>query len=247
MISISEEVKNTEDVKTILESIEELALNSSKIPIINKLLLDEERFFALLDILNKNLPEEITQSKEIVFSRDRILNDAKLREKELIETAEARASLMTSEHEVIKKASVTADAIIKQAEEKAITLTSGTQHDYDQVINKAKEQALEYSKKVKEDAQTSVSKAKEDADVLIKGAREQAEALRKTSQEKIAEIMKKAHAEAENVMKKAKEDYNKTLDDSDQYADYVLAELETSLESMVSAIKKGKEKILYVI
>lgn len=66
-------------------------------------MLDEEKFYGLLDFLNKTLPDEINQSKEIVFTKDRILNDANCKLSELLENAEARARLMTSEHEVIKK------------------------------------------------------------------------------------------------------------------------------------------------
>lgn len=99
MISISEE-----NVKSILEMIEDLVLNSAKIPILNKLIIDEDKLFGLLDELTKNLPVEMSESIEIVQNKERIMFEANSRATELVSNAEMKASVLVSNSEVLKKA-----------------------------------------------------------------------------------------------------------------------------------------------
>lgn len=99
MILISEE-----NVKSILDMIEDLVLNSAKIPILNKLIIDEDKLFGLLDELSKNLPQEMSESIEIVENKERILSEADNRAQEMVSSAEMRAKVLVSESEVLKKA-----------------------------------------------------------------------------------------------------------------------------------------------
>jgi len=102
VINISEE-----NVKSILELIEELVLNSPKIPILNKLIIDEDKLFSLLDELNKNLPAEMSEAKVIVENKERliieanekydeIINDSEKKAQDILQVAESKSSNMVT-------------------------------------------------------------------------------------------------------------------------------------------------------
>lgn len=119
MIYISEE-----NVKSILELIEDLVLNSPKIPVFNKLIIDEDKLFGLLDELNKNLPAEMTESKLIVENKERILAEADQKYAELLNSAESKSNeiLSSSElksKELVSNAEIRSKDLLTQAEIKS--------------------------------------------------------------------------------------------------------------------------------
>lgn len=108
MINISEE-----NVKSILELIEELVLNSPKIPILNKLIIDEDKLFSLLDELNKNLPAEMSEAKVIMENKEKLIAEANEKYSEILSESENKAS------EILTVAETKSSSIVSIAENKA--------------------------------------------------------------------------------------------------------------------------------
>ncbi len=113
-----------ENVKSILELIEDLVLNSPKIPVFNKLIIDEDKLFGLLDELNKNLPAEMTESKLIVENKERILAEADQKYAELLNSAESKSNEILSSSELTSKelvsnAEIRSKDLLTQAEIKS--------------------------------------------------------------------------------------------------------------------------------
>jgi hypothetical protein len=104
-------VISEENVKTILDTIEDLVLNSPKIPIFNKLILDEDKLFSLLDTLRQQLPKEMSEAQTIVMNRDKLLLEANNRAKEMIAAAEQRAKVLVSNNEIVKKSLQEAESL----------------------------------------------------------------------------------------------------------------------------------------
>ncbi len=100
-----------ENVKSILDTIEDLVLNSPKIPIFNRLLIDEDKLFSLLDNLRQNLPKEMKEAQTIVINKDKIIADANSRAKEMVADAEVRAKLLVSNNEIVKKSKLEAESL----------------------------------------------------------------------------------------------------------------------------------------
>ncbi|GIW21475.1 MAG: hypothetical protein KatS3mg068_0482 [Candidatus Sericytochromatia bacterium] len=103
------------NINSILDSIDEVVLNSTKIPILNKSLLDEEKLINLIDTLRQNLPESIEQAEKIVANKDKILEEASSRAKEIEISAQERAKILLDNNEIIKKANIEANKIINEA------------------------------------------------------------------------------------------------------------------------------------
>jgi hypothetical protein len=100
-----------DNVKSILDIIEDLVLNSPKIPIFNKLIIDEDKLFSLLDSLRQQLPKEMNEARSIVQNRDKILLEANNRAKEMISNAETRAKVLVSNNEIVKKSLLEAESL----------------------------------------------------------------------------------------------------------------------------------------
>jgi hypothetical protein len=105
-------IKISEDnVKSILDMIEDLVLNSPKIPIFNKLIIDEDKLFSMLDTLRQKLPKEMNEAQSIVQNREQILSEANNRAKEMVTTAELRAKVLVSNNEIVKKSILEAETV----------------------------------------------------------------------------------------------------------------------------------------
>lgn len=200
MINISNsEVKQEQNVKQILEHIEELVLDSTKIPIVNKLIIDEDKLFSLLDALSKTLPLEMDESKEIVKNKDALLSEAKSRAMELLQTSEARAREMLQTSELKSKEMLT------YAETKSKELRESSE--------KESREKLEYA-----ESQSALILSED-------------------------ETLKRVQQEVDNLRKESLESYNKTKNDSDNYAEYILDTLDSKLSHTLTLIRSGKEKI----
>lgn len=130
MIHISEE-----NVKSILELIEDLVLNSPKIPVLNKLIIDEDKLFSLLDELNKNLPAEMTESRLIVENKERILAEADQKYAETLNNAEAKAN------DILNSSEVKSKELITKAETQSKDLLLAAESKSKELVNSAETKA----------------------------------------------------------------------------------------------------------
>lgn len=135
-------INGQENIKYLLDSIEDLVISSPKIPIFNKLLLDEDKLFSMLDTLRQNLPKELNEANEIVNNRNKILSEAEERAKAMINAAEERARLLIGNHEVLKKANFEAQKIKYEASKE---------------LEKNQEEADKYADSVLENMENKVS------------------------------------------------------------------------------------------
>lgn len=94
-----------------MEQIETLVINSTKIPLTSKTLVDEEQLIDLLDSLRKNLPLQIRQAEEIVAQADTLLDEAKRRSETFIANAEQQVNRMVAETEIVQAAMLEAERI----------------------------------------------------------------------------------------------------------------------------------------
>lgn len=137
-------VISEENVKAILDSIEDLVLNSPKIPIFNKLIIDEDKLFSLLDSLRQQLPKEMNEAQTIVMNRDKLLSDANNRAKEMISTAELRAKVLVSNNEIVKKSLLEAETL---------------KYEVNRVLEKNQDEADKYADQVLEHLEVKISNA----------------------------------------------------------------------------------------
>jgi vacuolar-type H+-ATPase subunit H len=94
-----------------LDQIENLVINSTKIPLTNRTLVDEDQLIDLLDTLRKNLPVHVRQAEEIVAQADSLIDEAKRRSETFVANAEEQVNRMVAETEIVQRAMMEAERI----------------------------------------------------------------------------------------------------------------------------------------
>lgn len=81
--------------------------------------VNREEILTMLDELHEQLPKEIAESKQVLKTRDTILEDARARADRIIQDAAKEASMLVDNDEIVKIANMRAQSIIEEAEKKA--------------------------------------------------------------------------------------------------------------------------------
>lgn len=124
-------------VKDILDAIENLVVDSRRMPLMNKSLIDETDLIHLVDELRQELPLELQRAEKIMQDKDKILADAKDEANHVVEQAKEYALKLTDENE-----------IVVQAQEKAKTIMQQTQDQEKEIMSKT----MTNAKQLRDDA-----------------------------------------------------------------------------------------------
>ncbi len=103
------------DILDVLNELEELIEESTKIPLVRKILVDDELLLDMVDHIRTALPEEMRQAKAIAAEREKIVQDARMEAEKIIKEAKEELNRMTGENELVKQARQQASEIIEQA------------------------------------------------------------------------------------------------------------------------------------
>lgn len=107
------------DIVELLAELEELIEKGIEIPIIKKTFLDKEKLLDIINDISLSIPEEIREAKTINEDREKILSDAQRLADAKIKEAEHKVVSLIDEHEITRKATENASVIIEKAQKEA--------------------------------------------------------------------------------------------------------------------------------
>jgi len=122
------------DILQLLEELENVVEESSRIPMTGKLIINEDILYNYLDKLRAMLPESIREAEWILREKERVLEDAEKAGQAIIETANNKLQKITGESEVVKLAKSQGEEIIKNAQNVAREITQGAFTYADEVM-----------------------------------------------------------------------------------------------------------------
>lgn len=107
--------------KAIEELIDELESYAEKSPwwVGNKILIPDEEFFRLTQMIREKLPSELKEAQSMLEKRDLILKNAQEEHRRIMSTAERRLEDMTNEEQVVVVAHQQAEHILGAAKHEA--------------------------------------------------------------------------------------------------------------------------------
>ena len=114
------------EIFNLLETIEDMLENSKTLPFTSKAVLDKDELLDIIKEIRLKLPEELKQAKVIKEEHDRIIEKANEEAKEIVKEAENRIISMIDEHEITKKAYEQKNKIIENANDMAREISNGT-------------------------------------------------------------------------------------------------------------------------
>lgn len=103
------------EIMVLLDRLEELIAQATKVPLTGKILLDPDEVLALVDEMREMLPQEIRDANRVARDRETIMHEAREQAEATVREAQAVAARMTAESAVAKEAQAQADELIDQA------------------------------------------------------------------------------------------------------------------------------------
>jgi vacuolar-type H+-ATPase subunit H len=110
------------EIESILEEMERLIANASRVPLSGKLLVDGDAILECLDKIYAKLPEELKHAKDVLNQSDKLLESMESQGKRIIEEARQQAAALLIDSEIYKEAQFQAEQMRLQAEAEAQNL-----------------------------------------------------------------------------------------------------------------------------
>ena len=111
------------DILHLVDRLEELVNEGRRLPLSNKVMVDEQKIWDLIDQMRISIPEEVKKAKRTNQERDRI-----------IAQAHEEAAAMVSEHELTQAAEERATTIVERAKRDAESLRADADEYVIQVL-----------------------------------------------------------------------------------------------------------------
>ena len=102
-------------LEQLFTQLEDLILNSPKVPLTNKIIIDEDRLIDLIDHIRQDLPTEFRHASEICAQRDALMTEAQREADNARSTTERERLRMVSETEIYRLAQQEADRLVRDA------------------------------------------------------------------------------------------------------------------------------------
>ncbi|MBE9078718.1 hypothetical protein IQ241_15680 [Romeria aff. gracilis LEGE 07310] len=156
-----------------LDRVEEILLDSPRLPLTGRTLVSEDEVLDQLDIVRVNLPSAFQEATQIVQQRDAILTEAEQYAQEIVTRAEKQAATILNELTIIRQAEQQAQQIRLQTEQECESLRSRTVAEIEQFQNQSRQEWEEAQRKALSDRQAIKEDADTYADQILEGMERQ--------------------------------------------------------------------------
>lgn len=127
------------DILALLERLEELVQNATRVPLTGRVMIDPDEVLALVDEMREALPEEIRAAGRVAEAQESILEAARAEAESLVRDAKAYAAQLTDESAVTREAQSKADEIIEQAKRVAKEIRNSSMDYADNLLARVEE------------------------------------------------------------------------------------------------------------
>ncbi|MGB7709840.1 MAG: DivIVA domain-containing protein [Microcoleus sp.] len=131
------------DIQRELNRLEEIVLDSPRIPMTRRTLIDEEQLLDQLDLVRLNLPIAFQEAELIIRHKDDLLQEAELYATKVVEAAELRAAELLNDMGLIQQAKVEADQLRQQVLLDCEAIQQATLAEVEQIRYQAQEELAE--------------------------------------------------------------------------------------------------------
>lgn len=122
------------EIFTLLETLEDMLDKSKQVPFSDKSIIEKDEFLDIIKEIRLKLPDELKQAKWIKEERERIMAEAQRDADAIVKEAENRIISMIDEHEITRKAYDKKTEIIADANEMYREITEGTNTYVDGIL-----------------------------------------------------------------------------------------------------------------
>ncbi|MCY7283629.1 MAG: hypothetical protein LH679_09335 [Cyanobacteria bacterium CAN_BIN43] len=161
------------DLQRELNRLEEILLDSPRIPLSRRTLINEEQFLEQLDLVRLNLPSAFQEAAEIVVHKEDILQEAEQYAQEIIAAAEQRAAQILNDMGLVRQAEMEATQIRQQVQQECDTIQQQTLADIDQMRRRAQQELDEMQRQALAECEEIQAGADDYADRVLRDMEQQ--------------------------------------------------------------------------
>ena len=125
----------------------------------NKVIVERDRLYDLLDELRRLVPEEVVRYKKIISNQENILEDAQVRAESMLKNAQMQTEQLVNQSEVVQLACDKANEIVEAANNEGRRIVNESVADAEQVRNAA----LYYTSDLLSDAEKIIRNSMQEA------------------------------------------------------------------------------------
>ncbi|HEY9617840.1 MAG TPA: DivIVA domain-containing protein [Microcoleaceae cyanobacterium] len=167
------------DIQQELDRLEEIILESPRIPLSRRTLIDEEQLIEQLDLVRLSLPDAFHEAESILRHKEEIFLQAEQYAQEIIETAERRAAQILNETGIVRQAEMEAQQIRQHIQQECDAVR-------DQTINEIERMRRQAQQELEEMHQMAMAECEE----IQAGADEYAERVLRDMEMQLAEMLR---------------------------------------------------------
>ena len=123
------------DILHLVDRLEELVNEGRRLPLSNKVMVDEQKIWDLIDQMRISIPEEVKKAKRTNQERDRIIAQAHEEAARMVDLKREEATALVNEHELTRGAEERAVTIVERAKRDAESLRADADEYVIQVLN----------------------------------------------------------------------------------------------------------------
>ncbi|MCE5220432.1 MAG: ATPase [Clostridium sp.] len=154
----------------LLEYLQDLVENSSKVPMSGKVMIDKREINEVIDQIINYMPDQFKKAEWVMSERERILNEAK---KEYDSVRKETMTMMrqnVENHDIVKEAKVRAQEIIASAQRDAKAIRLGSRDYSDEILTQLDKEIEDQKIKLIKGLQDSFESVAKDIDTSLAAA-----------------------------------------------------------------------------
>ncbi len=134
------------DIQDALNQIEESVLDSPRLPVMGRTMINEDDLLDQLDAVRLNLPSAFQEAQQLLQQRNELLSEAERYAQEIVATAEKQAATILNETAILRQAEQKAQQLRLQVEQECAALRSQTMLEIEQLHQQTTQECEELRK-----------------------------------------------------------------------------------------------------
>src|SRR5438309_1407035 len=128
------------DLQYLIDRLENMVTTARRMPVTNKLMLDEQELADLIDQMRTVIPEEVRSARKVLRERDSIIGEAQQQADDILKTAHEQAEMLLDQQGLLQEAEVRANRYLEDVERDAQERIQGADDYARQVLSQLREQ-----------------------------------------------------------------------------------------------------------
>lgn len=167
------------DIQKEVNRIEEIILDSFRIPLTRRTVINEDQVLNQLDLVRINFPEAFEKALEVIRRKQKILQDAEDYAQNQIRTAHKRAAQILDEMEIVRR-----------AEREAGQIRQKVQHDCDALQQKTLAEVEQMRRAMQQELEQLRQKTLAECEEMHKGADVYADSALERIEHQLSDMLK---------------------------------------------------------